>query len=332
MSKSSLENPTVNEDEIIPEQTSLWNDVLNFCDWLIFEKKFSKLTVKSYSHTLRKFIKELLANFADISSWRQVTDTQVRTVLRQVKNEVNEDEPISERTKAHLVSVLRSFYKYLYMHSLVEKDFMCNIRTPKFTPKLPSYLTYEQFEALVKLPENPTKKDIRDRAIIELTFDSGLRVAELVSLTIDDLDMDEMMLHIVGKGNKERIVPFGSYGKKALEKWFNVRFEYAPQCSNVFVNRFGNPMTTRAVQIILNKIGNENALPIHVSPHKLRHSFATEMLKGGADIKTIQEFLGHSSIATTGVYLHLDIEHVKNVYQKTHPLATKKLSHDDAEK
>ena len=303
------------------QESSLSPPVADFLEYLVIERNYSEKTVASYGLTLKRAVYELYKLYPEIRSWEDVTPVNIRKILRSLENLNDPSKRMSGRSKAHFLSVLRSFHKFLRSKGRVSNDFMLNIESPKYQPRLPEYLTEDQFNELIKLPQNPEPRDYRDNAIIELLFSSGLRVAEAVSLTLEDVDLEHGMLHVVGKGNKERYVPCGDYGVRALKRWYHVRDTYEPLCSNVFINRYGNPLTTRAVQIMIKKKGLENALPVQVHPHKLRHSFATEMLRGGADIKVIQELMGHASTNTTGVYLHLDIGDLKKVYDNNHPLA-----------
>ncbi|WP_019000613.1 tyrosine-type recombinase/integrase [Succinimonas amylolytica] len=296
-------------------------EVSDFLQYLALERNYSDKTVESYRLSLKRAVLEIHHFYPEINSWNDVTDTCIRKVIRTLDNLNDPSKRMSGRSKAHFLSVLKSFHKYLHEQGRISSDFVSNIESPKYGVRLPEYLTEDQFNELIKLPDSPEPRDYRDNAIMELLFSSGLRVAEVVSLLIDDADMSRGMLHVVGKGNKERFVPCGEYALRALKRWFRVRDTYSPQCSNIFVNRFGAPLTTRAVQIMIKKKGLDNALPIQLHPHKLRHSFATEMLRGGADIKVIQELMGHASSNTTGVYLHLGIGDLKKVYDQCHPLA-----------
>ncbi len=300
----------------------LHNAVSDFISYLTYEKRYSVHTVKSYERELRHFIEILNDRIPDLTSFTDATDHDLRLGIREISSADPQKDNISNRSRAHLVSTLKSFYKYLSLMNLIKVNPMADIKTPKFTADLPAYLTYEQFEKLAVLPDDPSPKDYRDRAIVELLFASGVRVSELVSIRIGDIDFEKMEIRITGKGNKERIVPFGSYSLQAMMEWFAVRDLLASaECDYLFVNRFGEKMTTRAVQISIKKMGLAADIPLKITPHKLRHSFATEMLAGGADITVVQEILGHTSLSVTQIYLHLNIERLKEVYTKAHPLA-----------
>ena len=299
-----------------------YEEVSDFINYLTYEKRYSAHTVKSYERELHHFIEVLNKKLSELTSFADASEHDLRLGIRETTSLVSKKENISNRSRAHLVSTLKSFYKYLVLMGQIKINPMADIKTPKFTADLPAYLTYEQFEKLSRLPDDPSPKDYRDRAIVELLFASGVRVSELVSIQISDIDFEKMEIRIIGKGNKERIVPFGSYSLQAMMEWFAVRdLLAAPDCDYLFVNRFGEQMTTRAVQISIKKMGLTADITLKITPHKLRHSFATEMLAGGADIRVVQEILGHTSLSVTQIYLHLDIERLKDVYTKAHPLA-----------
>lgn len=305
------------------ETDLLHEKVEDFVNYLTYEKRYSPHTVKSYERDLCHFIQSLKENFPAVCSWSDVGERHLRQVIRVISCLDPDKKDLSNRSRARLVSSLKSFYKYLVLNGQVSVNLMSDIKTPKFSTSLPTYLTYEQFEKLVSLPLDETPQSYRDRAIVELIFASGVRVSELVGIRMSDIDFEKMEIRIIGKGNKERIVPFGSYSLQAILEWLAVRdVLVADDCDYLFVNRFGNKMNPRAVQISLKKMGLNAEIPIKLTPHKLRHSFATEMLAGGADIRVVQEILGHTSLSITQIYLHLDIERLKSVYNKAHPLSS----------
>ena len=305
------------------ETDLLHEKVEDFVNYLTYEKRYSPHTVKSYERDLCHFIQSLKENFPEVCSWSDVGERHLRQVIRVISCLDSDKKDLSNRSRARLVSSLKSFYKYLVLNGQVSVNLMSDIKTPKFSTSLPTYLTYEQFEKLVSLPLDETPQSYRDRAIVELIFASGVRVSELVGIRMSDIDFEKMEIRIIGKGNKERIVPFGSYSLQAIFEWLAVRdVLVADDCDYLFVNRFGNKMNPRAVQISLKKMGLNAEIPIKLTPHKLRHSFATEMLAGGADIRVVQEILGHTSLSITQIYLHLDIERLKSVYNKAHPLSS----------
>ncbi len=295
----------------------LYDVAVEFLEYLAVERFYSKYTVKSYNYTLRSFVELITETYPNVEKWQDISDDMLRHVIRATKGKNTE---LKNRSRAHLVSVLKSFYKFLIRNKYVAENVMELIKLPKFGKKLPQYLTYEQITKLLTLPKNPTDKEIRLNAIIELLFSSGMRISELCNIRLSDIDINNQEVRVIGKGNKERIVPFGTYALVALNRWMEVRSHYNPECDYLFLNRFGNKLSVRAVQIELAKSGEALNLPIGLSPHKLRHSFATEMLAGGADLRVVQELLGHTTLGVTQVYLHLDENRLRKTYVKAHPL------------
>lgn len=300
-----------------------FQEFIDFAVYIIRERNYSKCTADGYLRDLNNFLTVMLKEFNDLSSWPEVEDVHVHSALRKIHRIENKDAKVTARSKARLVSALKSFYKYEKSVKKIQNNFMLNVDTPKYRAHLPQYLTYAQFEKLVALPDNPSPKDYRDKAIIELLFSTGIRVSELVNIKIQDIDFYNFEIFILGKGNKERIVPFGSYALNAIKLWLNNRPSYNPKVDNLFVNCFGDALNTRAIQIMIKKLGEELCLPLHATPHKLRHSFATEMISNGADLRTVQEILGHSSLGVTQLYLHLDSKKLQENYNKSHPLVIK---------
>ena len=309
------------EDENYYLNSPFFQEICDFLQYLALERNYSDKTVESYRLTLKRAVCELHNFYPEITSWNDVTETSIRKIIRTLENLNDPSRRMSGRSKAHFLSVLKSFHRYLHEQGRISGNFVSNIEAPKYSARLPEYLTEEQFNELIKLPDCPEPRDYRDNAIMELLFSSGLRVAEAVSLIIDDVDMKRGMIHVVGKGNKERYIPCGEYALRALKRWFQVRDTYNPQCDSIFVNRFGTPLTTRAVQIMIKKKGLENSLPVQVHPHKLRHSFATHLLENGADLHALQKMLGHSDISTTMFYKKLVPNSIREVYRQAHPRA-----------
>jgi integrase/recombinase XerC len=304
--------------------------ISNFLEYLEKERFYSKCTIKTYYYTLTKFVADMVLLYPEINSWNMVTNNIVRHVIRNTHKRVD-DNAISNRSRAHLVSVLKSFYRYLVIFNIVKDNLMLNIKIPKFGIRLPQYLSYEQFTQLVELPKNPSNNDLRQNAIIELLFASGIRVSELTNIDISDIDFQEMEFRVIGKGNKERIVPFGSYALKAIKEWLSVRDNYGPKCGKLFINRFGNKLSTRAIELMMQKLGSVRNIPLQITPHKLRHTFATEMLAGGADLRVVQEILGHSNLGVTQVYLHLDEQRLRKAYESAHPLVIGVKNDDESD-
>ena len=301
-----------------------------FLDCLRFEKRSSEHTIISYEHVLTKACKALKAEAPDISSWEQIGQTEMRILSREL-NFNEQAERLNNRTVAHDLYVLSAFFKYLIERGILTENPIKFVHAPKIDKVLPHILTPSELQALLDVPASD-KKEIRDRAISELLFSSGLRVSELTGLTLKDYDPQCAEVRVMGKGGKERIVPVGTKAQERLAEYLAIRDSYNPQCEALFVNRFGRAISARAVEMNLKQQSERAGLDANVYPHKLRHSFATSLLQGGADLRAVQEMLGHASLAATQVYTHLDFEHLKQVYTKAHPRSHLNEKTQDEEK
>lgn len=285
------------------------SDIEHFCDFLLnCEKAF--LPESELDRKKRVCV--------DIPTLAQATKNDIRTFLSLIKANGG-----STRTSARKLSALKTLYRYLVRQGLLEYNPFSTIRTPKLTKTLPNVLSVEEVTTLLEsvIPDKPLS--IRDRAILEVLYSSGIRAQELVSLTIPSIDFSSGLMRVFGKRRKERLVPLGSYAKHYLAQYLSIRQELGnPTHPVVFVNSRGGPLTTRSVQRIVEHRARL-ALPFRndVTPHTLRHTFATHMLDGGADLRVVQEILGHENLSTTQIYTHISIEHLREVYYKTHPHA-----------
>lgn len=197
------------------------------------------------------------------------------------------------------------------------------VLSPKLEKHLPRFLTVDETFSLMEAPEGDTFIPLRDKAILELLYSSGLRVSELTTLDMNDLNIKESLVRVKGKGKKERIVPVGTKAVEALKNYLTERALLRKKSQALFLNKRGGGLTDRSIRRIVIKHGRMTALKTRVGPHVLRHTFATHLLHGGADLRSIQELLGHSSLSTTQRYTHVDITHMMDVYDKSHPMATK---------
>jgi integrase/recombinase XerC len=228
-------------------------------------------------------------------------------------------------TASRRLSALRSFYRYLYREGLARSNPAKLVASPKLPGKLPRFLTVDEIFSLVEKPEGLGILAARDRAILELLYSSGLRVGELAGLDVNDLDIEEGLVKVRGKGRKERMVPVGSKAVDAVKSYVVERMLGKKNDPALFLNRSGRRLTERSVRRIVLKYARMLALGGKVSPHTIRHTFATHLLHGGADLRVIQELLGHSSLSTTQKYTHLDITRLTEVYDRAHPLAREPL-------
>ena len=256
-----------------------------------------------------------------LSAWTQVGVNEIRAYLAYLTGL-----GLARTTIARKIAALRSFFKYLTLQGVVEQNPLHNLRTPKCPKKLPGFLYIREIDELLRF-EDTTPKGLRDRAILEVLYGAGIRVSELTGLNLGDLDLDRGYLRVYGKGAKERLTFLGKQGCKALADYlrkgrpFYLAQGSAPGERAVFLNKDGTRLSARSVRRLLDSYVRRAALEKKVSPHTLRHSFATHLLEGGADLRSVQELLGHVNISTTQIYTHLSREQVKKAYNKAHPRA-----------
>lgn len=293
-----------------------------YLDHLRFEKRASTHTVDSYTRVLDKTIKALNLEFPNLNNWTELKLAHMRVIQREF-NFNDESDKLSNNSVAHDLYALSSFFKYLIKQGLMEDNPCELIKAPKVKRHLPKILTLNEVDKLLDAPCD-TVYEKRDNTIAELLFSSGLRVSELVSLDLSNINLEVCEVRVIGKGSKERIVPISSKAVEKLKDYLILREQFNPQDNALFLNKYGKRMTTRAVEQNLDKLSTKAGVQTHLNPHKLRHSFATELLQGGADLRAVQEMLGHSNLAATQIYTHLDFEHLKEVYNKAHPIANRK--------
>lgn len=295
-------------------------------DYLKIEKGFTGLTLKFYIRDLKEFlqfISEKKVNPSDIKNSEKKLSLLIREYLAlMVKTK-------KKSTISRKLASLRSFFRFLERNEIVEKDPSSGITFPKVPKSLPRFLNTDEAKALVESPELYDVLAIRDRAILELLYSSGLRVSELTSLKLDSVSLENEIIKVKGKGGKERIVPFGQKAKAALMEYLDRRRELLSgkkliESDYLFLNYKGEPITSRSIDRIVKKYRTKAGLSKKVSPHILRHSFATHLLEGGADLRVIQELLGHSSLSTTQNYTHISVDRLMEVYKRAHPRANER--------
>ena len=288
--------------------------------YLRIERNASELTLKSYSEDLDS----LLVYFNEEVGRLPAPGDVTVGVLRGYVSYLHECQ-YARTTIARRLACLRSFFKYCVREGLAENNPAKALRTPRLGRKLPHFLSADQVAQLLETPPANTPLGLRDRAILETVYSAGLRVAELVSLDVEHWDRDANILRVFGKGRKERIAPVGSYAAKALTRWLDVREPDVgagvADSSALFLNRFGRRLTTRSIGRLLNKHLQVAGLNSITTPHTLRHSFATHLLDGGADLRSVQELLGHKSLTTTQIYTHISTRRLRETYEKSHPHA-----------
>ena len=297
--------------------------IVLFRRWLASEKGYSKHTVYGYSHDLSECVEHMPVNICP----SEVSGSHVRKYIASLRNSNN------PATVGRKLSALRTFFRFLRREKIINHDPLAGISGPKRDKSIPIFLTVDEVFLLLETPDQRDTLRNRDQAILETLYSTGIRVAELVSTDIDDLDFEAEMLRVRGKGNKERLVPVGRPAAEAINKWLpdrsqliKVRYEQKKEFETeaLFINARGGRLTTRSVERFVRKYAERAGIPQIVTPHALRHSFATHLLEMGADLRSVQELLGHASLSTTQRYTHLTLDHLTEVYDKAHPLAGEK--------
>lgn len=286
------------------------NDISQFLSYLLFEKKYSENTVKSYERDLLRF--------CDYFHNSNIYSIDKNSMKRYI-NEIGEE--LEPRSLSRNISSLKSFFKYLKLSKVISVNPMDMISNPKIPRKLPKVLSEDDVFKLLDI-DLKTDFDYRNKAMIELMYGSGLRVSELINLNVNDVDLDNDLVRVFGKGSKERVIPINDYAALSLKEYLlNHRKELFKHGENnyLFLNNHGNKMTRQGFFKILKKIAVEKGIDTNFSPHTLRHSFASHLLKYGADLRSIQELLGHSDISSTQIYTHVSNEMLKHNYQEFHP-------------
>ncbi|MCD8350385.1 MAG: tyrosine recombinase XerC [Planctomycetaceae bacterium] len=295
-------------------------DITAFLDYLARERNMSEHTVRNYGVDLAQFLSHLSENDQAGEFPEDVTHVMIRSFMADLG-----EKGVSRQTVARKIAALRSFYKYMLRQGRVTVNPARVVHTPKLEKKIPAFLTVAMMERLLAAPEGGTFTGSRDKAILELIYSAGLRSFELVGLDHADIDLERRVLRLKGKGMKERINPVGRYAIAALEDYLRQkathhdRDRFDPQA--VFLNFRGQRLTTRSVRRMLSHYASLAGLPADVSPHTLRHSFATHLLQRGADLRVVQELLGHENISTTQIYTHITAAEMQRIYAESHPRA-----------
>lgn len=291
-----------------------------FLKFLAGERNASELTVKAYREDLLGMVDWLEHARGKCPGPEELTPQD----LREYQAALQEAE-YARSTISRKLASLRSFYKFAQRQGLATSNPAKPLRNPRRQRKLPHVLSSDEVNRLLQAPSGTTEQGLRDRAMLETMYSAGLRVSELVGVNDDDFDYDEQIVRVRGKGRKERISPMGSFAIKALQQYAGVRTRHSSFANRrdapVFVNKFGKRLTTRSVGRMLEKHIQTTGLDQRTSPHTLRHSFATHLLDAGADIRSVQELLGHRNLATTQIYTHVSAANLRAIYEKAHPRA-----------
>lgn len=304
-----------------------------FLDHLTVERGLSPNTLQAYRRDLRRYLGFL--GRRDIHEPGDVDEATVRSFLASLSAATyGEDEhPYAARSVARTMSSVRSFHRFLLREGAAERDPAAGLRQPKLPRSLPHPLNVDEVARLLEAPQVDTATGLRDRALLELLYGSGLRVSELVGLDVDDVDLEEGAVRVLGKGGKEREVPLGRFGREAVAGWLvggRTGFATASSRGALFLNQRGGRLTRQSINRLLAANVHAAGIERRVTPHSLRHSFATHLLEGGADVRVVQELLGHASVATTQIYTLVTEEHLREVYYTSHPRARRGREGDGA--
>lgn len=320
-----------------------------FLDYLLDERHFSQYTARCYGVDLRQFIAHLnddlaisldLVHEADV--WTRakkgnvdivgsvgpvtITSTILACEVEPIRSFLSHlaDRNYSAATMARKIATLRSFHKWLERVGVISRNPMTIIRTPRQSRRLPKAITVHDVEQLLAAPEAATLLGCRDCAMLETLYSTGIRVSELVGINVQDIDEAGQALIVRGKGRRERIVPLGTHALRALTAWMHMRRQHGHDLHGeepLYINRHGGRISTRSVRRKVSKYLDKVGLDPSISPHTLRHSFATHLLDNGADLRAVQELLGHRSLSTTQVYTHLTTQRMREAYDQAHPRA-----------
>ena len=303
------------------DSTELRVVIERFLRYLNVERNSSELTVKSYREDLSVLIDYFEQTRGTLPHPASITPLDLRGYVAALH-----EAGYAKTSVARRLASLRSFFRFAQREGICETNPAKPLRNPRPERKLPHFLTSKQIGKLLNAPPRSDAMGLRDRAMLETLYSAGLRVSELVGINLDDLDLEDGLVRVRGKGKRERLAPLGSYAIRAINAWLMKRKNKPGSKASdnaVFLNRFGNRLTTRSVARMLEKYLKLTGLDLRTSPHTLRHSFATHLLNGGADIRSVQELLGHKSLVTTQIYTHVSTAGLKAAYEKAHPRARK---------
>jgi integrase/recombinase XerD len=306
MNLKKLRKQVVDMEEFLKEYLTI----------LRFEKNLSDNTINSYRNDIHSFLEYCLNN--GISDLNEIDSTILSKYF-----ELQRKEGKDSSTTARYISSLKSFFSYLQDSNYIEKNPTDKLASVKKGRKLPAVLSFSEIEKILDIPETSNPIGLRDKAILELFYSSGLRVSELINLKISDIFFDDEVIRVLGKGSKERIVPLGSSASSWLKEYLlraRPIFEKKVKSQNyVFLNRAGSKLSRMWIWKIVAQCAEAAGISKEIHPHTFRHSFATHLLEGGADLRAVQEMLGHSDISTTQIYTHIDRDYVKQVHKDHHP-------------
>lgn len=293
-----------------------------FLRYLKIERNCSDLTIKSYREDLELLLEYLTDSLGQVPSPAQLTPLDLRTYVAALH-----EAGYAKSSVARRLASLRSYFRFAMREGLCDSNPAKPLRNPRREKKLPHFLSGREIGKLLAAPNRSEPLGLRDRAILETLYSAGLRVSELVGINLGDLDLEDGLVRVRGKGKRERLAPLGSHACRAIKAWLKKRTpakglsKDQAQAQAVFLNKFGKRLSTRSVARMLEKYLKTTGLDSRTSPHTLRHSFATHLLDAGADIRSVQELLGHKSLVTTQIYTHVSTAGLRKVYERAHPRA-----------
>ena len=290
------------------------NDIDNYIKYIAEIKNLSSNTSNSYKRDLKKLSSYL--EDIGVKSYKVINDDTCMGWIGSLFSNNN-----NPRTIQRHISSAKGFFRFLKKNGVISSSPFELIESPKTPSYLPEVLSPEDIEQLLNFKPKDSL-EIRDLAIVELMYSSGLRVSETININIDHFEENKAFLRVFGKGSKTRLVPIGRYAINAINNWIDERDKYSNDDNALFINKKGSRLSVRSIQLRLKRLATKQGLP-PVNPHMLRHSFATHMLESSGDLRTIQELLGHSSLSTTQIYTKLDYQHLVKIYDKSHPRAKK---------
>lgn len=289
-----------------------------FINYLRYERNMSPETIRAYEKDLHQFLRFFHRGDGTPLNPGEITTLQVREFLAQLR-----EKNYQKTTVVRKLATIRSFYKFLIKKGLVTSNPLVEIQTPKVEKRLPHFLAVEEVEKLLNAPRGTSFQSIRDRAILEVLYSTGLRVSELTALNVSDIDTTGEIIKARGKGRRERVMPIGQMALQSVRKYLEIRGT-VPRINEsdpdaLFLNRFGDRLSSRSIRKILDKYIRITGLNEKTSPHTLRHSFATHLLNRGANLRMVQELLGHKHLSTTQIYTHVTTSAMKNAFADAHP-------------
>lgn len=286
-----------------------------FLDYLKYERNYSNNTIIAYENNIRGFLS--YCKIKNVKNMNEINYQFIRGYISYLYKQKYQAKSITR-----ILSALRSFFKYLKREEKISTNPLDLITSPKVEKKLPKYLTINDVEKILNASDMSNKIGIRDAFILELLYVTGIRVSELTNIKLNDISIVEKKIKIMGKGSKERIVYYGTRCQELINKYLNIRNDFLKQANDYLIlSNTGKQISTREIRNIINRLKVKAGIDINISPHTFRHTFATHMLNEGADLRSVQELLGHENLSTTTIYTHLTNEKLRRTYLSTHPRA-----------